>query len=252
MEITIIYEDDAILVIDKPSGLVVHPDGKTQEKTLVDWIFKQHPYMKEVGEPLVLSPHDGISADTSTSGEVIERPGIVHRIDRETSGVLVLAKNQNSFLHLKEQFQRREIEKEYRAFVYGEMKEDKGVIAREIGRSSKDFRLWSAQRGARGKLRDARTDYQVLNRGGGFSFVSVFPKTGRTHQIRVHLKAINHPVVCDKLYAPKRECALGFTRLALHAYTLSLTLPSGERKKFTSELPQDFIKAKTTLEESSK
>lgn len=232
LEISIIYEDDSVLVLDKPTGLIVHSDGKTKELTLVDWIVERYPEMQNVGEPITLS-----------SGEVINRSGIVHRIDRETSGAIIVAKKQEVFLHLKGQFQERSVRKEYLAFVYGEMKNDKGVIDRDIGRSGKDFRLWSAQRGARGKLRDAITEYSVHTRANGYSYISVFPKTGRTHQIRVHLKAINYPVICDKLYAPKRECALGFTRLALHAYRIELEIPNIGIKSFESPLPKDFEEA---------
>ncbi|MBI2618305.1 RluA family pseudouridine synthase [Candidatus Kaiserbacteria bacterium] len=236
MNIPIIYEDDSVLVIDKPAGLVVHPafggvgpDGKTKEETLTDWIRTRYPDMRAVGEPLQLS-----------SGEAIARPGIVHRIDRETSGVLIIAKTQESFAFLKKQFQNREVFKEYRAFVYGVMKDDSGIVNRPIGRSSKDFRLRSAQRGARGTLRDAVTDYTVLKRGKSATYVAVMPKTGRTHQIRAHFKAVNHPIVCDTLYAPKRVCELGFTRLALHASRLELEIPHKGKTTFEAPLPPDF------------
>jgi 23S rRNA pseudouridine1911/1915/1917 synthase len=160
-----------------------------------------------------------------------------------------MAKNQTTFEHLKNQFQKRETEKIYNAFVYGVMDEEDGVIDRSIGRSSKDFRMWSAQRGARGELRDALTVYKVLERGrpaeayeGGFSYLEVRPKTGRTHQIRVHLKAINHPVVNDPLYAPKREAALGFTRLALHARSLDFISVTGHMIHIEAPLPEDFVR----------
>jgi len=230
MNIKIIYEDKDIVVINKPAGLIVHSDGKTEEPTVSDWVLENYPEAEGVGEPLVLS-----------SGEIIKRPGIVHRLDRETSGVLLVAKNQKTFLFLKEQFKNRKIEKSYRAFVYGKIKNDGGVIDRPIGRSKNDFRKWSAQRGARGRMREAVTEYKVPWKNDEFSFVKVNPKTGRTHQIRVHFKAINHPIVCDKLYAPKRECALGFERLALHAYSLEFNLPNGERIKVEAELPEDFL-----------
>ncbi len=236
MKIEIIYEDENIIAINKPTGLIIHSDGKTKEITLVDWILKKYPEIEDVGEPLVLN-----------SGEVIKRSGIVHRLDRGTSGILVISKNQETFLYLKEQFQNRKIQKSYCAFVYGEMKSDEGVIDRPIGRSKKDFRMWSAQREARGKMREAITEYKVLQKRGGFSFVEVNPKTGRTHQIRVHFKAINYPVVCDKLYAPKRECALGFERLALHAYSIEFNLINGEKVKLEAELPEDFLFAKDSL-----
>jgi 23S rRNA pseudouridine1911/1915/1917 synthase len=235
----ILFENNELMIINKPSGLVVHPDGRTKERTLVDWILETHPEMKGVGEPLTLQ-----------SGEVIDRPGIVHRLDRETSGVLALAKTPEAFLHLKKQFHDREATKVYNAFIYGVPKEKKGVIDRPIGRSASDFRKWSAQRGAKGELRDAVTEYAVLESIPGFAFIEARPKTGRTHQIRVHLKAINHPVVCDKLYAPNHREALGFTRLALHARTLTIELLAGETITIEAPLPNDFEAALRELRAS--
>ncbi len=280
MNIPILYEDKDVLVINKPAGLVVHSDGRTMEPTLVDWILEKYPEMKNVGEPLrvelgIKNNELGINSegkDSSVSSDhnskfqipnsIIPRPGIVHRLDRDTSGVLVIAKNQETFEFLKKQFQDREVEKSYRAFVYGIVKEDEGVIDRPIARSRKDFRMWSAQRGARGQEREAVTEYKVLGRipaarrGGdgnsGFSFLELKPKTGRTHQIRVHLKAINHPVVCDSLYAPKREPAFGFTRLALHAFSIKFTLPSGKQISVEASYPDDFKVAVKTLTLESK
>jgi len=232
LNIKVIHEDDEALVIDKLSGLVVHSDGKTDELTLVDWLLEKYPDIKNVGEPW-----------TAPDGKEIPRPGIVHRLDRDTSGVMVIAKTQESFENLKKQFQNREVEKTYHAFVYGILKDDKGIIDRPIGKSKKDFRLWSAQRGARGELRDAVTEYKVLKREEDATYVEVKPKTGRTHQIRVHFKAIHHPVVCDKLYAPKRECALGFNRLALHAHIISFKSLDGSTATYSADLPEDFIMA---------
>jgi 23S rRNA pseudouridine1911/1915/1917 synthase len=243
MNIEILYEDKDVVVINKPAGLVVHPDGRTEEPTLVDWILEKYPDVKEVGEPW-----------KSPKGEMIYRPGIVHRLDRETSGVLIVAKNQDAFMVLKAQFQERDIKKVYHAFVYGEIKEDEGVVNRPIGKSNKDFRMWSAQRGARGELREAITEYKVLKRTEtgnirkGFSYVELQPKTGRTHQIRVHLKAINHPVICDTLYAPKMEPALGFTRLALHAKSIEFARPyNGMLMTIEAPLPEDFERALHSL-----
>ncbi len=236
MNISILYEDKDVLVVNKPAGLVVHADGRTEEPTLVDWILENYPNIKDVGEPTKLS-----------NGEIIVRPGIVHRLDRDTSGVLVVAKKQPAFLFLKQQFQDRTLQKTYRAFVYGEPKQEEGIIDRPIARSRKDFRLWSAQRGAKGVEREAITEYKVLARHKGFSFFELKPKTGRTHQIRVHLKAINHPVVCDKLYAPKQKPALGFTRLALHSLSIEFTLPSGKPIKVEAPYPEDFKKALKTF-----
>ncbi|MDO8590563.1 MAG: RluA family pseudouridine synthase [bacterium] len=265
--ITILYEDRNVLVVNKPAGIVVHADGRTDEPTLVDWILKHYPKIRGVGEPIQDSrPHDAVGQARFMNQEsmAFSRSGIVHRIDRETSGVLAVAKNQKTFLSLKKQFQDREVEKSYRAFVYGEMKGDEGTINRPIARSRKDFRLWSAQRGGRGQEREAITEYKVLARSNpfqsdsfglarhkGFSFLEINPKTGRTHQIRVHLKAINHPVVCDKLYAPKRDCAMGFKRLALHAFFISFTLPSDKRIKVEAPYPSDFVSAIALLADFS-
>lgn len=240
--IEILYEDKDVLAVNKPAGLVVHADGRTEEKTLADWILENYPKIKDVGEPTKLA-----------NGDLIIRPGIVHRIDRDTSGVLIIAKNQKTFLFLKDQFKEREVEKSYRAFVYGEVKGEEGIIDRPITRSRKDFRLWSAQRGGQGEGREAITEYKVLGRISasqakskgetGFSLLELHPKTGRTHQIRVHLKAINHPVVNDPLYAPKRETAFGFKRLALHAYSIKFSLPSGKQLLVEAPYPEDFEKA---------
>ena len=233
MKITVLYEDKDVVVINKPAGLNVHPDGKTKEKTLVDWILKKYPRAKKVGEPMILE-----------DGTEIFRPGIVHRIDKETSGALIIAKNQESYNFLKSQFQDRKVHKVYNAFVYGNVKEDRGMIDRNIGRSPNDVRKWSAQRGARGELRESITYYRVLKRSNGITFVEAMPKTGRTHQIRVHFKAIDHPVLKDFLYATgfllKQKNQLGFKRLALHAKELEITIPSGKLLNITAPYPDDF------------
>ncbi|MBI2046372.1 MAG: RluA family pseudouridine synthase [Parcubacteria group bacterium] len=242
MGISVIYEDKDIIAINKPAGLVVHPDGRSTDRTLVDWILEKYPEIKNVGEPLVL-----------TSGETIFRPGIVHRLDKDTSGVLVIAKTNEAFLFLKKQFQSREIKKTYRAIVYGSMKKDEGVIEKSIGKSRSDFRKWSAEYGARGVLREATTEYKVLARGHlgakppsdfPVTYLEVCPKTGRTHQIRVHLKSIGYPVLCDSLYATGKPCLPrekgGIGRLALHAYSLELAIPSGACLNLKAPLPDDF------------
>ena len=240
---TIIFENEHLMAINKPAGLVVHSDGKTKEANLCDWLLEIHPEIKEVGEPMTLQ-----------DGTIIYRPGIVHRLDRETSGVMIVAKTQESFEHLKKQFQEREVEKTYHAVVWGLVKDDKGTIDRPIGRSRSDFRKWSAQRESRGDLRPAVTDYKVLGRIDGgtskpheipqnFTYIEAYPKTGRTHQIRVHFKAINHPVVGDSLYAPNHPDVLGFERLALHARSINIEDVSGKTHHFEAPLPTDFEKA---------
>jgi 23S rRNA pseudouridine1911/1915/1917 synthase len=239
-DVKILYEDKNILAIDKPAGLLAHSDGRTEEPSLADWMLKHYPEARNVGEPLKLETKDH-------KIKTILRPGIIHRLDRETSGVMILAKNQKTFEFLKSQFQKREIVKTYHAFVYGKLKADDGVIDWPIGRSQKDFRRRSAKKGARGNVRDAITEFRVMKKNQLFSFVEALPKTGRTHQIRVHFKAIDHPVVCDKLYAPKKECALGFNRLALHAFKIRFKTPDQSLVEVESAYPKDFQNAFNAL-----
>ncbi len=240
MQPTLLYEDADIIAVNKPAGLIVHSDGKTQEPSLADWVLTQYPETKDVGEP-----------GRTTTGESVLRPGIVHRLDRETSGVMLIAKTSTGFDMLKKQFQEHSIKKEYHAFVYGSVKLDHDKIDRPIGRSAQDFRKWSAQRGAKGELRDAVTDYYVVARGEvegeQYSFVHVFPLTGRTHQIRVHFKAINYPLVADTLYAPGRENRLGFERLALHAHQITFMKLDGSLQTVCAPYPQDFERALARL-----
>jgi len=232
----IIYEDENVLVLNKPAGLVVHDDGKEREereKTLCDWVMENYPEMENVGEPL------------DTGKDFIKRPGIVHRLDKETTGVIILAKNQESFYFLKEQFQDRKTVKVYNTVVWGNIKSDVGVVDAPIGRNAKDFRQWSATRGARGQMREAVTEYKVLSRfeeeDEKFVFLEVRPKTGRTHQIRVHMKYLNNPIVGDTLYAENRRYVLGFKRVALHARSLTIEIPEKGVKTFEAPYPEDFV-----------
>lgn len=240
----VIFENDRIVVVNKPAGMNVHPDGKNSEYTLSDWMVKTYPQAAHVGEPLEIK-------DQKT-GEVtfVPRHGIVHRLDKETSGVIVLAKDQKAFIYLKNQFQKHTIKKTYRAFVYGHLRHDIGAINAPIGRSSSDIRKWNSGRGARGELREALTRYRVLKRfvyeNEKYTFLELYPLTGRTHQIRVHLRFINHPIVSDFLYASTKEKALGFNRVALHAYTLEILVPGDEKPTiFTAKMPKDFNEAES-------
>lgn len=236
MEPTIIYQDEHIIVLDKPSGLSVHADGKHERETLVDWLRARFPEIIGVGEEQRLS-----------NGELIDRPGIVHRLDRETSGVLVVARTQQAFEHLKEQFQNREVKKTYRAFVYGPLKEERGRIDKPIG-SARGGRAPRSATRPHGVVRDAVTLYRRITGTKTASYVEVFPQTGRTHQIRVHFSSIGHPIVADGLYAPNRTPILGFERLALHAHSLSFTHPLGGEVSFTAPLPEEFLRAEQELQ----
>ena len=244
MKIKILYGDSNILAINKPSGVFVHPDGKTKEKTITDWVLKNYPKLKGVGEPITFNE------------QKIDRPGIMHRLDKETSGVLLLAKNKKAHEFLKNQFKNREVKKIYNAIVSGWVKNDHGIINKPIGRSPSDFRRRLSGRGARGELREAITEYKVLKRfsaqggsaSGGeapsnkFTFLEIKPKTGRTHQIRVHMKFLNYPVACDSLYNPKGFCPAELGRLALHAKSIEFKNLKGETIKVESPLPKEFLK----------
>ncbi|MEX0934700.1 MAG: RluA family pseudouridine synthase [Candidatus Paceibacterota bacterium] len=242
-EPTILFKNNSVVVVDKPSGLIVHSDGKTEEPTLAEWFIKHFPEAEGVGEPLTLS-----------DGRVIERPGIVHRLDRDTSGAIILTRTQEAFLDIKEQFKKRKVEKVYHTYVFSWFKEEdiEGIIDNPIGRSGKDFRRRSARKGAKGKLRSALTKYRVIRQGRDrksnepAAFLEVRPKTGRTHQIRAHLTAINHQIVCDPLYAEARPCILGFNRLALHASEITFSVDK-EKVNVEAPLPTDFKEAESQL-----
>ncbi len=242
-EPVVLYEDDALVAINKPAGLIVHYDGRTPEPSVADWFVARYPQARDVGEPW-----------TSPQGVVVARSGIVHRLDRTTSGVLILAKTQAAFEALKAQFQARTVEKTYDALVYDHPKADTGIIDAEIGRTKTKPRRWTAQFGKRGFLRAAITHWRVLARyedtesGQAVTHMELSPKTGRTHQLRVHCKAIHHPLVCDALYAPKRPCILGFERPALHARAIAVVSPAtGERIVIEAPLPCDFSDARKRL-----
>lgn len=240
MNLDVLYEDEYLVAINKPAGVMTHPDGHSTDETVSDWFGANYPASKGVGETQRLP-----------DGTELARPGVVHRLDRDTSGVLVLAKTPEAHGFLKNAFQERLTKKEYLAVVYGTMKEEKGTIEFSIGRSRKDFRLRSAQPKARGTLREAITHYEVLDTIGTHSLLLVTPETGRTHQIRVHLKALHHPVVCDPLYAQGKPCDLGTSRLALHAASLEVPLPNGERVRIEAPVPEDLKRAVATFSGAS-
>lgn len=216
MKLPILFENNDIVAVSKPAGLITHSDGRTEEPTAEEWFRTAYP----------------------DSGG-----GYVHRLDRDTSGVLVFAKNSAAYEFLRQAFHDRDVRKTYLAIVHGAPKTVRGVIDFDIGRSRSDFRLRSAQPKAKGKLREALTRYEVAEKAEGFALLKVMPETGRTHQIRVHLKAIHHPVVGDRLYAPTGLDTLGLDRLALHAYELDLPLPDGSRQLLRAPLPADLAAA---------
>jgi 23S rRNA pseudouridine1911/1915/1917 synthase len=231
-DISILYEDQNLLVVNKPSGLVIHPDGRTKEPALTDWIKEKYPQCEAVGENLKIS-----------TGEAIERWGIVHRIDRETSGIVIIAKNQKTYLFLKQQFLDREIEKSYHTIVYGDVRYDEGIINLLIGRNKSDFRKRATGKAIRGEEKEAITHYKTLARKEKISLVEANPQTGRTHQLRVHFADIGHPILEDKLYSVPRKAPVSLGRLALHAYAIEFELPEKKLIKVVAPYPADFQKA---------
>jgi len=225
----VVYEDDALLVIDKPAGLVVHPGHGQRAGTLVNALLGRGTRLAPAGGP--------------------ERPGIVHRLDAGTSGVMVVAKTDPAYHGLTRAFARREVDKRYLALVWGHPDPPQGTIERSIGRS-RTQPIKMAVRHARG-VRPAVSGYRTIESMPGFALLEVTPRTGRTHQIRVHLQSIHHPLVGDERYggrawrgvqdSQKRTALRDFDRLALHAAELAFTHPTrGQRVRFTRPLPARF------------
>ncbi|MBM3261574.1 RNA pseudouridine synthase [Candidatus Kaiserbacteria bacterium] len=239
-----IAQTQELLAINKPAGLIVHSDGRTVEPSLADWIVERYPALRDVGEPWV-----------SPQGEVVSVCGLVHRLDRTTSGVIIAAKTSDAFEKMRQAFKERRVEKTYRAFVYGHLEADEeGTIVAEIARTRELPRRWYAIARESDHVRAAITQWRVLARfidpasGEPVSYVEAHPLTGRTHQIRVHFASIGHPLVGDHLYAPERASLLSFSRPALHAYRMSFAMNESQ-EEFIAPLPEDFDEALKRFEE---
>lgn len=238
MKIEVIYTDSDLIVINKPPGISVHGGPTVSGPTLADFLLAEFPEVKEVGD----------------APEI--RPGIVHRLDKDTSGIMVVARTQKSFLALKEFFQKRLVEKTYWAICCGKFKEKQGTISFPIGRLVRNPLKRGADTG-RGGIRGARealTEFKVLKHGDSLALIEVKPKTGRMHQIRVHMAAIHHPVACDKTYGGKSVCCppaqagpQGSQRQLLHARSLSFSYPEGKKFHFEADVPEDFAIAQTNI-----
>jgi 23S rRNA pseudouridine1911/1915/1917 synthase len=216
---TVVHADDDVVVVDKPAGLVVHPGAGHATGTLVHGLVARFPELAAVGEP--------------------DRPGLVHRLDRDTSGLLVVARTEPARQRLVGALAAREVERVYLALVAGLPESDAGMVDAPVGRSSREPTRMAVS--ARGK--EARTRYAVERRwpDPGVALLRCRLETGRTHQIRVHLAAIGHPVVGDDTYATGRRPALDVPRLFLHAARLAFAHPvTGEPLAFTSPLPPDL------------
>ena len=216
----IVFEDDNIIVIEKPANLTVHPTNPEQDNTLVNQLLAYYPDIKDIGDnPL--------------------RPGIVHRLDKDTSGLMVVAKNNKALEYLKDLFENREVTKKYLALVHGRVKDDKGIITKSISFSKKDYKKRTALLDENSK--PAITEYKVIKRFEEYTLLEVYPKTGRTHQIRIHLHSIGYPIVGDKQYKFKRKTdPEGLNRQFLHASALKFKSVDGKMMEFKSELPQDL------------
>ena len=240
-QIKIIYEDTDFLIIDKPSGLLTHPVNRQDKSdSVVGWLLKKYPEIAEVKDQYGASVGEWVDL----------RPGIVHRLDRETSGLLLIAKNQPSFDYLKKLFQEHKIKKTYLALIYGQLKNKSGTIEIPLGKlGSRQTTKINGKHELKEKT--AITEYAVLKEYSDYSLLEVMPQTGRTHQIRVHLKSLGHPVVCDPLYAGKNSiCPPELGRLFLHAKKLSFVSPSGTAITVESDPPrvlEDFLSSLTTI-----
>jgi len=238
-DIAILHEDENLVVINKPAGLIVHNDGKREEETVVDWFISRYPESANVGEEPI----------ETEQGALIKRPGVVHRLDRDTSGVLVLCKTDAGHEHIKKQFQGHSVQKTYVALVYGDMKKEAYHVSTPIGRA-RTFGRWTAiPKAIRGRTRDSETYIEVKKHfqenNQEYCLIEAKPKTGRTHQIRVHLQYLNHPIVADVLYAGKRneeKYNLGFKRQALHAFKLELENLDGNEIVFRAPVTNEFTK----------
>ncbi len=239
IEIDILYQDSDIIVINKPAGIVVHPAPGHYSGTIVNALLFHCRDLAGIG------------------GEI--RPGIVHRLDKDTSGVLVAAKNDSAHTFLSYQFRERKIKKKYMALVHGNMEQDSGLIEFPIGRHTSDRKKMSV---VTRKPRIAETHWKVLDRFNGVSLISIDLKTGRTHQIRVHCSAIKHPVVGDKVYGHGRinasnknnkeinELFKSVKRQMLHAWRIRFRHPSTNKiMEFESPIPDDMAELIYSLKE---
>ena len=215
--VNVIYEDDDLLVIDKPAGLAVHPSPGHTAHTLVNALLARCPDLASFGDAM--------------------RPGIVHRLDRDTSGLIIVAKNSSVQQYLINQFKARSVSKGYFVLVKGKLTPSQGIIDAPVGRDPSSRKRMAVVTGGR----QARTRYKVREYLGDYTLLEVTTETGRTHQIRVHLAAIGYPVVGDPVYGVKSAYV---KRQFVHAYRLGFRLPaSGEYREFTSELPWDLKQA---------
>lgn len=227
-QLKIIAEYKDFLIINKPAGLTVHRAHSTStEFTLADLLLTKYPDLKNVGEhPL--------------------RPGIVHRLDKEVSGIMIVARNNEMFWHLKKQFQARQIKKVYLGLVYGQISEQTGKIDFKISRSTRSGKMVARPSSQIGK--EASTEYEVIKANQHYSYLKITPQTGRTHQIRLHLAAIGHPLLGEYLHIPKKlKRFKNIDRIFLHAYALGCNDLNNNWQEYKLPLPSNLKKILNSL-----
>lgn len=220
--IDIIYQDSDIVIVNKPCGMVVHPAAGNEDRTLVNALMYHVKDLSGIG------------------GEL--RPGIVHRLDKDTSGLILIAKNDQAHAVMSEQFKARSTEKHYRAVAFGSFSQEEGMIDAPIARHPTDRKKMAVVQGGK----PSQTQWKVLESLRSATYLDVHLLTGRTHQIRVHMQSIGHPLLGDCIYAPHVKVPVHIPRLMLHAYSLAFDHPiTGKRMEFTAPIPDKFT---TTLE----
>lgn len=215
--IDILYQDSDVVIVNKPCGMVVHPAAGNEDRTLVNALLYHVKDLSGIG------------------GEM--RPGIVHRLDKDTSGLILIAKNDKAHTVLSEQFKERSMEKHYRAVAFGNFPNESGLIDAPIARHPVDRKKMAIVPGGK----PSQTEWKVLEHLRSAAYLDVHLLTGRTHQIRVHMHSIGHPLLGDRIYAPNIKTSTHIPRLMLHAYSLSFTHPTSlERITLTAPLPEEF------------
>lgn len=221
MKLNVLYEDNDLIVVEKPPGIIVFPENKQKEKTLIEHLTEIYPELKEMNPP---------------------RYGTIHRLDKDTSGILLIAKNEKALSFYQEQFKKRELKKKYIALVIGEV--EQGEIETLIGRSPKNRlkqKVYLFQSPDSKNKREAITEYKRLKKFKEYTLIEVEPKTGRKHQIRAHLTYLNHPIAGDKIYGFKNQITpRGLKRHFLHASYIRIRLMNNKIKEINSELPEDL------------
>ena len=230
IDLDVLYGDVNIIVVNKPAGIQVHPSHTEQKRTLVNALVARFGEIIAVG--------DG-------GGTAAVRPGVVHRLDKDTSGVMVFARNQESFDALKAAFKSRQVSKKYLAITYGVPRDRQGIIQEALAKSSNYKKQIIANKKTKTIVREAVTDYRVIKEAGGCSLIEALPKTGRMHQIRVHLAYLGHPIMGDKIYGKRQILTQKYPavteRQMLHASKLEFRL-FGEDFSFCAPLPEDFVR----------